>query len=74
MNKGSKVLFVTLIFLLGNTAYAYGDPTGGSLFQILLPTLAALWASWLIFANRVRTALTNLYRRLRTNESKDPIS
>ncbi len=34
-------------------AHAYGDPSGGMLFQILTPILAALWGAWLIFAHKI---------------------
>jgi Na+/proline symporter len=63
---------VTLFLLLGIPAYAYADPSGGALFQILMPMLAALWATWMIFANRVRRMVTGLVRKLRGSEPEKP--
>ena len=48
MNRRHLVVVVAL-FLLGVPAYAYGDPSGGTLFQVLMPALAALWATWIIW-------------------------
>jgi hypothetical protein len=56
------VLFVLLPVL---PVYAYGDPSGGLLFQVLMPTLAAIWGMWMVFANSIRRRLGNLLRRLR---------
>jgi hypothetical protein len=56
------VLFVVLPVL---PVYAYGDPSGGLLFQVLMPTLAAIWGMWMVFANSIRRRLGNLLRRLR---------
>ncbi len=64
MRRGQIVFFVTLFFLLGMPAYAYGDPTGGSFLQIVLPALAAFWAFFLIFANRIRKAVTGFVHKL----------
>ena len=72
MNRSQIGLFVTLFLLLGIPAYAYGDPSGGLLFQILMPMLAAMWAMWLIFANRLRRAVANLIRKLRGSEGDKP--
>jgi hypothetical protein len=66
------VLLVTLVMLVGIPAYAYGDPSGGALFQILMPTLAAIWAMWMIFANHVRQGVRNLVRKLKGSESAEP--
>jgi hypothetical protein len=65
MNRWHLAVGVGLFFLVGAPAYAYGDPSGGTLFQVLMPALAALWATWMIFASRVRSALASLYRKLR---------
>jgi hypothetical protein len=63
---------VVVFFLLGAMpAHAYGDPSGGTLFQVLMPMLAALWAMWMILANRIRKGVTSLYRRLRGAEVED---
>jgi hypothetical protein len=66
------LVLVVLLMLVGIPAYAYGDPSGGTLFQILMPTLAALWAMWMIFANRVRRTVGNFVRRLRGSEPAKP--
>jgi hypothetical protein len=59
------VLFTIPFFLLGIPAYAYGDPTGGTLLSVLLPMLAAVWAMFLIFANRIRRGISGLLGKLR---------
>jgi len=66
------VFFVTLFFLLGIPAYAYADPSGGALFQILMPMLAAIWATWMIFASRVRRTVASFVRKLRGSEPDKP--
>jgi hypothetical protein len=72
MRKNYHVVWIVLSFLLvGIPAYGYGDPTGGALFQILMPTLAAIWATWMIFANRVRQLFSTVYRKLRGAESEE---
>jgi hypothetical protein len=59
-------LFVLVTFCCtALPANAYGDPTGGALFQTLGPLLALVWGLWMILANSIRTRLTNLKRRLR---------
>lgn len=74
MNRGHIILFVTLFMLTGLPAYAYADPTGGTLFQVLMPMLAAIWATWMILANRVRRGMAGLIRRLRGSERDEPIA
>lgn len=66
------VFFTTAFFLLGIPAYAYGDPTGGTLFQVLLPMLAALWAMFLLFANRIRRGLSGFIAKLRGSKPEEP--
>ena len=56
------MVFVSLAVL---PCYAYGDPRGGALFQILMPVLAAIWGMWLIFPNNIRRRASNLLRKLR---------
>ena len=68
----SIVFFVTVFLLIGIPAYAYGDPSGGLLFQMLMPMLAAIWGMWMIFAKRVQRGMTNLLRRLRGAEPEEP--
>jgi ABC-type Co2+ transport system permease subunit len=70
------LLFAIMTFLLfALPAYAYGDPTGGSLFQTLGPLLAILWGFWMILANSIRRLLINIRRRLRGGtEPEQPVS
>jgi hypothetical protein len=65
MPRRHAVLFTIPFFLLGIPAYAYGDPTGGTFFQVLLPMLAAVWAMFLIFANRIRRGISRFLGKLR---------
>ena len=65
MRRVDTLVLVTLVMLVTIPANAYGDPSGGALFQVLMPTLAAIWAMWMIFANRVRRSLGNLLHKLR---------
>jgi hypothetical protein len=65
LKRANILVPVVAIMLLGVPAYAYGDPSGGALFQILMPMLAALWAVWMIFANKVRRVVGRFVRRLR---------
>ena len=55
MSRRQIAFFVTAFFLLGSPAYAYGDPTGGTFFQVFLP----------IFANRIRRAVAGFFAKLR---------
>jgi hypothetical protein len=64
-------VLVVLCMLVGIPAYAYGDPSGGALFQVLMPMLAALWATWMIFANQVRRTVGNFWRKLRGTQTTD---
>jgi hypothetical protein len=61
----SKFLLLAIILTLPLRAFAYGDPSGGYLFQILTPLLAVLWGFWLIFASAIRKGFRNLFRRMR---------
>jgi hypothetical protein len=72
MRLSQVVLFTTLFFLLGVPAYAYGDPTGGSLLPFLFSMLAAIWAMFLIFASRIRRAVSGFMARLRGSKAGDP--
>lgn len=65
MTRRHAVLFTIPFFLLGIPAYAYGDPTGGTFFSVLLPMLAAVWAMFLIFANRIRRGISGWFGKLR---------
>jgi hypothetical protein len=68
MDRLDVMVVVTLFLLAGIPAHAYGDPSGGTLFQVLMPALAALWGMWMIFANRARKGLSHLYHWLRGTE------
>jgi len=71
--KRRDFVFVVLLFLAaGVPVHAYADPSGGTLFQVLMPLLAGLWAMWMILANRVRRGLSLFYHRLRGTEPKEP--
>jgi len=72
MIRRDLVIVVMLFLLAAVPAHAYGDPSGGTLFQVLMPALAGLWAIWMIFANRVRKGFSLLYRKLRGMESEEP--
>jgi hypothetical protein len=63
--RGPLLVVMVFVLLAVLPCYAYGDPTGGALFQILLPVLAAIWGMWLIFANNIRRRASNLLRKLR---------
>ena len=65
MSRRNVMLFTIPFFLVGIPAYAYGDPTGGTLFSVLLPMLAAVWAMFLLFANRIRRGISGLFAKLR---------
>jgi hypothetical protein len=71
MPRRRAVLFTIPFFLLGIPAYAYGDPTGGTLFSVLLPMLAAVWAMFLIFANRIRRGISGLFGKLRGSKPEE---
>lgn len=72
VNRRVAVLFVVLFMLLGIPAYAYGDPSGGALFQILMPMLAAIWGMWMIFANHLRRGIVAFLRKLRGAQPEKP--
>jgi hypothetical protein len=61
----SQFLLFSIILTLPLRAFAYGDPSGGYLFQIFTPLLAVLWGFWLIFAGAIRKGFRNLFRRMR---------
>jgi len=65
---------VLVAFLLaGLPAYAYADPSGGTLFRMLMPALGALWAMWMILASRIRNGVTALYRKLRGSQAEETL-
>ena len=72
--RGRSALFIAaMVFVLLGVlpCYAYGDPSGGTLFQVLMPVLAALWGMWLIFANNIRRRGSNLLRKWRGKPEAD---
>jgi hypothetical protein len=69
--KTRLLIFVSLMLIIPLPVYAYGDPSGGMLFQILTPILAMLWGAWMIFANRVRRGAANFIRKFRKVEHDD---
>jgi hypothetical protein len=71
MTRRHVILCTIPFFLLGVPAYAYGDPTGGTLFSVLLPMLAAVWAMFLIFANRIRRGISGLLSKLRGSKPQE---
>lgn len=49
--------------LIPATAFAYIDPnTGGMLFQILAPLIAAITSAWLFARDRIKAACYRVYR------------
>lgn len=59
----SLILILTLVLAAPARAFAYGDPSGGYLFQILTPLAAMLWGAWLIFAGAIRRRLDKIFHR-----------
>src|SRR5215471_16411599 len=70
LNRSSHTLLlcglVFAAFKLPAHAIAYGDPSGGLLFQMLTPLAAVLWGGWLIFAGSVRKRVGRLIGRFRS--------
>ena len=62
------LVLLCLIVLSSLPAYAYADPSGGMLFQVLMPMLAAIWGMWMIFAHNIRRRVSNLIRKFRGGE------
>ena len=69
-------LFVVICFVpvMPLRALAYGDPSGGFLFQMLTPLVAVLWGSWLIFAGKIRKRLRKVIYRMRGVAVDDSIT
>jgi len=65
LRRVNMLVLVSLLGLAAMPANAYADPSGGALFQVLMPVLAAIWAMWMILANRVRRSLAKLLAKLR---------
>ena len=70
MRRFDLAVTLLLFLLAALPAHAYADPSGGTLFQILMPMLGGIWAMWMIFANRIRKGVTSLFRKLRGVEAQ----
>lgn len=73
MRRSDIAAVVVLFLLMALPAYAYADPSGGTLFRMLMPALGALWAMWMILASRIRNGVTALYRKLRGDETEETL-
>lgn len=64
-----------MVFVLRLSAHAiaYGDPSGGMLFQVLTPLAAVLWGGWLILAGGVRKRLGKVIRKFRSDSPDDEV-
>jgi hypothetical protein len=51
--KLALFIFLLLVLIVPAPAFAYGDPSGGFLFQVLTPIVAALWGAWMAFAHNI---------------------
>lgn len=75
LNRSSHTLILSgLVFAALKSpahAMAYGDPSGGLLFQMLTPLVAVLWGAWLIFAGGVRKRVGRLIARFRSSTPDD---
>jgi|HubBroStandDraft_1064217.scaffolds.fasta_scaffold00857_9 hypothetical protein len=67
------LIFVFLILMVALPVYAYGDPTGGMLFQMLTPILAMIWGLWMILANSIRRGTAKLVRKFRSVEPDEQV-
>jgi hypothetical protein len=67
----SLPILVLLALELPAHGIAYGDPSGGFLFQMLTPLAAVLWGGWLIFAGGVRKKIGRLVGRFRSATPDD---
>jgi hypothetical protein len=69
--KTRFLMSVFLVLIVALPVYAYGDPTGGMLFQMLTPIIAVFWGLWMIFANSIRRGAAKLARKFRSVEPDD---
>lgn len=60
-------LFFLLWIVLATPSFAlaYGDPSGGFLFQTLAPLAAVLWGAWMIFAGSILKGFRKAVDRMR---------
>jgi hypothetical protein len=70
----SLFIILTLVLMAPSRVFAYGDPSGGYLFQILTPLAAMLWGGWLIFAGTIRKKLRKVLNRTRLATPDEPDS
>ena len=68
----SLFLVLSLVLMAPLSAFAYGDPSGGFLFQMLTPLAAMLWGGWLIFAGAIRKKLGKIIHRTRLATPEEP--
>jgi hypothetical protein len=68
----SLCLMVVCLLAVPLPAFAYGDPSGGALFQILAPIVALVWGAWMIFANKVYLHTRKFVRRIRGIKEEGP--
>jgi hypothetical protein len=69
--KLSLFIFFVLILVVAAPAYAYGDPSGGMLFQVLTPIVAALWGAWMAFAHNIHKRVAKAFSRNRSTDAGD---
>ena len=72
-SRAPWMVLLVLIILVTLPATAYVDPSGGLLFQVLMPTLAAIWGMWMLFAQRIRRGLSSMLRKFRGG-GENPVS
>jgi hypothetical protein len=70
----SLFLILTLVLMAPVCAFAYGDPSGGYLFQVLTPLAAMLWGAWLIFAGAIRKKVGKIFHRTELATPEEPVS
>lgn len=58
-------IFLLLILAVPAPALAYGDPSGGFLFQVITPLVALLWGAWLAFAHNIHKKMSRIISRWR---------
>ena len=69
--KVSLVVFLALVISAPLPAFAYGDPSGGFLFQVLTPIVALLWGVWLVFAHNVHKLVSRIINKWRGVEPEE---
>jgi len=67
-----SLFLVWLILAVCSPVHAYGDPSGGGVFQILTPILATLWAMWMILAGGIVRRFSKFVRRVRRTHFHKP--